>query len=260
MSSWGKFLCEISVPTGGWVFAWVEGATSEEATIPAGTYSTVLHLLSTLDTLMGAEVVGGAYITTNELGYVSITTDDFTELDLTNSSAALYTLLGFTGSETAVSHVVTSANPHTHGWYPGGITYNSTSRGVGLASGKLWLPVDSAIRTWSGSGKGRIVTTGNLLRRRTARFDLIDQTEAEHPTRGPLILADTHLSKSWRWYIDRAVGTPGSQGIQGNPWTHTDTTFGGYWKVTIAEAPAIQTRPEHPTKYSVEVVFNGEPT
>lgn len=73
MSAWGKWLTEIDVPTGGWDWAITTDAGDETATVPAGTYETILELCDELEDRLNA--LGGvetATVTVSSVGIITI--------------------------------------------------------------------------------------------------------------------------------------------------------------------------------------------
>lgn len=256
-SPYGKLLvADIVVPTGGWDWVYVVDPNPPVTlTVPAGTYGSVLAVAAALDTLFS--IVGE--VTIDELGYTTVTMPSAAEVVWASCDEDLYTLLGFAGTETEVDGIVESSEPHTHGWYPGAITHDHrASRGAGLASGVMWLPVDTTIRQYAGSGAAAIVTPGTLRRTRTLRFDLVSLDEVRDLVRGVAALMETHLHRRFHWYLDRSVGTVAAYGDQGDPAADTDDDC-DWWLVTLASMPELVAVPGSSRWFGIEMTVNAEP-
>jgi hypothetical protein len=256
---WGKFLPEITVPAGGYDLGFTYSG-AKVATIPAGTYDSILTLGAALATALESAASALAWtVAVSELGIVTIDADGAWTVNFGTTDDALETLLGFAGSETVDgSYTLTATSPHTHGWYPGSITYSRRSdRGVGISSGAMWIPQGgAAVRTWAGDGEQCTVCPPTLPVRRAIRFDIVDVSEAQDPVRGVMALAGAHLASRFRWYMDRSVGQVGALGDAGDPWTDTDDDC-DYWIVDLADDPEVARVPQNPRKYSVELVLSG---
>ena len=258
--SWGKFLVRDIVVGVGYTLVWFEGGTPRSATIPAGTYSTVLEILAALVVAIDAEIapsVSHAYV--SEVGIVSIQIGGITAINWSGTADVLSELLGFDESEVVVSWTITASGQHRYGWYPGAITYGyQLSRGAGIVFGTRWVPQDSAIRTVSGSGRQRTIAPGRLRRLRRLRFDLLSLAEVRDHEVGIDSLQERFLTKRLRWYPDRSVGTPDVPGVSGDPQTDLDTDC-DYWIVTLAEQPVAAERQENPDFFTIDLALNGEP-
>jgi len=260
-SPWGKFWArDIVVPTGGWDFK--ADCLVAVATIPAGTYDDVAALLQELHDQCEADASGTGWIMDiSDVGIVQIFCDDTGwQPTWASTDDDLSTLLGFDETETVGGYTLYSTYPHDYGWYPGGITYNNNeARGAGVTSGPFWVPVDTAVRSWSGSGKQRTVTMGSELWRRTLRFSLVNKDEVSHLTRGIAALWSVHKHRQFAWYPDRSVGSPAVPGTQGDPSTDTDDDC-DYWLVDLVDQSKVQAEPGNPSLFTVELTLNGRPT
>lgn len=257
-SAWGKFLAQVTVPTGGWTLDWTAAAGVTIATVPAGTYATVLHLCEALEDALVA--LGGAHVTdtvtVSASGIVTITIDGITGVVWATTDDDLETALGLAGTEAPVGDVLTGTLIHAHAWYPGILSYGAT-RGEGITADDNPQPADDMIRQYSGSGVAQLVAPARRHYLRPLRFGLIRKAEAWHKQKGPVCLMDRWATLPLYWYPDRDIGEVGSYGTQidpGAPYYEGDDD-GDYHVVTVAEKPRIERNPSHPDWYSVEVVM-----
>lgn len=260
MSTWGKYLAEIVVPTGGWAFGYTyTGAHTE--TIPAGTYASILELCSTLEALLAATHPALTWvISVSEVGFVTIECDDAWVWTAATTNNDLEDVLGLDGTEVVagLANTLAANLQHSHCWYPGTITYSYlTTRGVGPSSGVMWVAEDVAVRTWTGRGAQRTVVPSRAPTRRTLSYDLIRHEEARDHRCGIAGMRERYLASRWRWYPDRADGVVGAPGSEINPWTEYDPDD-EYYTVSLAMAPAITERRGSGRWCSVELVLNGE--
>ena len=196
-------------------------------------------------------------VSVSSLGFVTITISGMTDQRWVATTDALSSMLGFSESEAVSGGSLVSTSPHELGWYPGALTHNhSLTRGAGLVSGAFWLPQDTSVRQWAGSGKQHTVKTARLLRRRPVRFDIVSKEEVEDLTRGVAALWDEHLTRRLWWYLDRTTGAVGSYGTLGNPWTDVDSGV-SYWIVTLAERPDVLEVSPSRSRFQVDLVLNG---
>jgi hypothetical protein len=247
MSQWGKFLAAVVVPTGGWDFSWSDG-TNRTLTVPAGTYTTVLDLLDEMHTQHSA-VVG----TCSSTGQVVLTVSSINSMRWSYTTDALSSCLGFAETESPSAGAVTATNRHTHGWYPGTISFGYT-KGEGLAADSEWQPDEAPAVAVAGSGTATVVAGSRPIYRRTLLFDLIKQTELVHRTRGVMAMAVAHRTVDVCWFQNRDIGTVAAQGTKGDP--HSSSSA-DYWscKTTIQWEP----NGTNPDYYSVQVDLIGQP-
>ena len=261
MSSFGKILAEITVPTGGWTLSFNHLGV-KTATIPAGTYTSVLTLIAALASAIDTAIAGTSTCTVSGAGIVSISTPSLSLIYWSACTAGLRTFLGIVGTlnESAVDNAVT--HTHTHGWYPGVITYG-TSDGVGLAADTGWMADDVASRTIAGSGSARIISPARLSYTRVLTFDGLHRDEAlADRERGAMAVSDRWISSKLTWYPDRDLGTVASTGTQGDPGHpyYDDDADCDYWVVTTKRTPKVSgSGSQNPDYMRVDVEINGEP-
>lgn len=261
MSSWGKWLAPITVPTGGWAFEW--GDTSDASitvTVPAGTYATILELAEALETEMDSESTSDILVSST--GYVSIACMTMTSIG-NSCSADLLSTLGYAGTETvanpgAAGANVTATSAHRYGWYPGTMTFG-VARGDGVVSDTSWRPVDEVGRIVSGSGQMRAIAPARRRYEREVRYGAIRRTEYEDRYCGVALLEDYAATLEMRWYPDRDDGTVDDAGTQGDPADSRLDSSCDYWLVTLTSPPAIEWSSQHPDYASVALAVNGEP-
>lgn len=255
MSAYSKFLVrDIVVPTGGYDFA----TNLVTVTLPADTYDDILHLGYELENQLDTDYPGLEWdVDFDQTGKCYISADGAWTITWGSTTTALSYMLGYDETESVSSNILTSTNGHQYGWYPGVITHGyNVNRGAGLVSGPLWVPVDQAVRAWSGSRLQRTVELSTKLARRVARFDIINRDEVGDVNNGLAAIWWSHTAKSLAWYLDRSVGSCGSYGTQGTPGEDNDDDC-DYWVVDLVEQPDASPEPSNPSLYMVEMVLNG---
>jgi len=153
---------------------------------------------------------------------------------------------------------ITATNAHTFGWYPGVISYG-TSSGTGVANDSRWTQDWSIAASVSGGGEPRIVVPSRPVYRRTLDFDIIKQTELQDVNRGIHALMVDGLGKVLRWYEDRDDGTVNGPGTQVDPhievWAATK-----YWEVMLVEAVKWQSAGGSADYYRISLQIYGLPS
>jgi len=268
MSAWGKFFAQIVVPTCGWTIRFEDSASWYTATLPAGTYATILHLLDELMDAMTTESGGNYYSSLSAAGITTIDGDDFTDIDWSNTSDDLEDCLGYDGTET-VGTALVGTNPHLYGWYPGMISRGSTL-GEGLSYDDEWQPEDMIARAYAGTGAARLISPARMKYTRHLRYGTIHRDEIWHRTRGVKCMMDRWATGSLYWYMDRddgirTAGVPawvtgyfGGQCDPGYEWYNNDDS-GEYYIVTLNEMPRLTVNASHPDWWSVDLSLNAEP-
>lgn len=262
MSDWGKLLVmDIVIPSGGWTWSWFEGATPRTVTVPAATYDDVHAVGRALRDALRA--MGGGHTTDvvaiSQVGICTITISGMTDDRWAGCDDELEDLLGFDQSESVNSGSITGALQVTHAWYPGAITHDHhVYRGAGLVSGSFWIPVDSVVKQWSGSGEPAIVHPGQLPLRRALRWDIVSTAEVRDLKRGVAQLWETHRAKRLRWYPDRELGTVDDYGSKGDPRSDVDgDAAADYWEVSIVDAPDPREVGGSRSWWSIEMVVQA---
>jgi hypothetical protein len=263
MSSWSKFLAPVTVSTGGWAWAYsTSGGGPYTATIPAGTYDTYLHMMSTLDGLMEADVgANNAVILVNtNSAKTSVRTAGTTLLvDFDNCNDALLSSMGFDETESPVASTITANHVHQWAWYPGLLSLPSTG-GVGLEDDSGNDAQETSVMTVSGSGKGRGVGPARDIYERTLRFSPIRTTEYNDKNRGPIAFKDRWKNQVLWWYFDREKSDVSSYSTQVDPgypnWESDDD--GAYVKCYVRRTQFTRTT-STPRWRTVTVTFNVEP-
>ena len=260
MSNWGKYLAEIVVPTGGWVFGYNRGGAAT-VTITAGTKPSILELCDELNDLLTAAHPADVWaVTVSEVGFVVIDCDDGWSWTAATTNDDLEDVLGLDGTEAVlgVDDTLHANLQHSHCWYPGTITYDYlTTRGVGPSTGCAWFAEDVAVRTWAGTGSQRTVVPSRCPVRRSLAYDLISLDEARDHRCGPAGMRERYQALRWRWYPDRADGTVAAPGGEINPWTEYDADD-EYYTVSLASAPDIKELRGSGKWASTTLVLNGE--
>jgi hypothetical protein len=252
--SFSKFLADVTVPTGGWDFAWTDTGGAHVATVGAGSYS-FIGFMAMLDEKIEALADDNLTLHLSSEGAVTLDDDSAWTVTWATTDDALSTLLGFDESESVDgSHVLTASSDHRSGWYPGLVTYGSGD-GEGFLSDTRWQPVDMIGRSLAGSGEQSSVKPGRIPYERTIVIDMIGTTEGDDPYRGPKAFLDQYATKIWSWYEDRDTGTAAAEGTQGDP--DVDTTA-DYWRVDCKSCD-IAISQKHFSYYTVTLTFNGRP-
>ncbi len=254
-SEWSKFLWPITVPTGGWVWAYNDGG-AKTSTIPAGTYDTILHLCKELE-----DQNGSGSVTVSGVGIVEIKITSLASVTWASCSDDLLLALGFAETESVASATVTASLVHRFGWYPGLLSVPSTG-GVGLESDTESRAGGKVARTISGSGKGRSVGPARRTYSRTVRFGAINRTERRDKHRGPLALEDSAAHLVVWWYFDRTDGVPGTYGTQVDPGypNYNADSDGNYIKIFLDGELLFTDATATPRWATVGMTFNVEPS
>lgn len=266
MSSWGKFLAPVTVSTGGWAFVLSCSDVTLTATIPAGSYNTYLHMMSSLDGLMDAQLVdhgGTCTVTVTSTGITKVTIAPV-QVPLgvvvwASCNAALLSTMGFEQTETVSGNAVTTNEIHGNAWYPGLLSLPTTG-GVGLEDDTGNEPEDNSVRTIAGSGKSRGVGSARNVYTRTMRFGAIKTTEYEAKNRGPRCFMDRWKDKVVWWYPDRSKGLVSSYSTQVDPGypSFDSDDDGGYLKLFIRQVQFTRTT-STPRWRNVTITANVEP-
>ncbi|MHC4644316.1 MAG: hypothetical protein ACYTBJ_02355 [Planctomycetota bacterium] len=261
MSSWSVFYAPITVGTGGWALRYSTATSTANATIPAATYDTYLHMMSTLSTaIQDNEGAGNSNVSVNTLtGKTSIRIAALTSVDYDNSNASLLSTLGLDQTETVTTSTLTANNVHYYAWYPGLLSMPS-SGGVGKEDDSGNEPQETSVQTFSGSGKGRGVGPARDKYTRTVRFGAIKTEEYDDKNRGPINLKDRWKNSVLWWYFDREVPAVRSYSTQVDPgysnWERDDD--GAYIKVFVQNVQ-WQRSTQTPRWRNVSVTMNVEP-
>jgi hypothetical protein len=255
-SQFPKFLASVIVPTGGWDFEWNE----DGVTIPAGTYDTPLHLAAALETAL--DVGYTATVTISPVGKTTINITTMTSMVWGSTDDALSTALGFDETETVSSNTIVSTNQHTHGWYPGVISFGSgTSFGAGPTSDSGWQTADQLTRTYSGAGNARIIGPARRLYTRRIMFGPLKRLEIFN-TRGTgaIEFRDRWSTKVLWWYPDRTDGAVGSYGTQVDPGdsNYEVDSDGQYFKVTLFRDIETQNTGNNADWFTIDIQVAAE--
>jgi len=257
-SSWGKVLAPITVDATNDTFVGSDTGGAFTATITAGTYGTILELVDELATQMTAQGNGTYTGAVSSVGQVTISGDETWTWTEATTDNDLEAILGIINGDSVSSDILTPGNRHKYGWYPGVISYG-TSSGTGVANDSRWTQDWSLAASVSGSGEPRIVVPSRPGYRRTLDFDLIKQTELQDVNRGIHALMVNGFGKVLRWYEDRDDGTVASPGTQADPhtavWAATK-----YWEVMLAEPVKWQTAGSSADHYRTSLQLYGLPS
>jgi hypothetical protein len=262
VSAWGKILAPVVVPAGGWLWSWATGLDATNlATIPAGTYGTILSLAEALETEL--DKLAGSTVEISSTGIASVKSNYLTAVHWASCADALLSTLGYSEDETitlpdTTSATITATSRHRYGWYPGVLSHGA-ARGEGLAGDSAWQVADEVGRIVSGAGRMRALAPSRRRYTRTLRWAAIRRSEYEDQYRGPSLLEEHGATRSLRWYPDRADGVCDNQGTQGDPASSRSDAAGYYWLVTLTEPPAVEWSSQYPDLCSVQLVLNGEP-
>lgn len=262
MSAWSKILAPVTVPAAGWGWSWGDsGDATRYATLPAGTYSSVLSMASRLASAMSA-VVSGSSITVSQVGIAAVVAKNMTAVHWVSCAADLKSMLGYAGTESitgsgTAAATVTATSSHRRGWYPGVISHGA-ARGEGLAGDSAWQVADEIGRVVAGTGAMRSIAPSRRRYRREIRFGAIRRSEYEEIHRGVALLEEYGATQRLAWYPDRAEGTVASLGTVLDPASSRTDAAGYYWRVTLLEAPAVEWSSQYPDLCSVTLLLNGE--
>lgn len=266
-SAFCKFLAPITVPTGGWDLVLVDGGGSETATVPAGTYASVYDLGLELETQI--QTIGGHNndaVEITPIGQCTITAATTLSYTWASSDSDLYEALGFAGSESVATGVVTATYYISHAWYPGVITRGSGS-GAGIISDTGWLTDTGSRSGISGSGRRREIGPARPPWYRDLRIGLINSEETRDRTRGPKILLDRYRYSRLIWvpdrdnyYLDSGAIVGGDQGDPGAPYYQDDDDATvDYWLVTLVRDPDVRQDQMRSDYVQIGLRLNAEP-
>ena len=258
MSVWGKFLPSVTVPTGGYTWAASDAGGRFSTTLAAGAHNTMLHMAGALSTGLNADGGSAFLVTINGVGGLTVSSSSAWTTVWGNTTAAFYADLGFDGDEEVASNLLTATDPHDYGYYPGTITYGAT-QGSGLSDDSGWVPEETEETAKSGSGQARTIRPDRDIHRRVLQIDTIKRVEREHPKRGVAMLERYARDKKVYWYPDRADGTTGVYGTQGDPEDDPRDSSADYWLCTFNDRPNVQRGQSHPDHFIASFDFNGEP-
>ena len=215
MSSWSKFLFPVTVPTGGWTWAY-STASAKAVTVSSAAYPTVLHLFGNLSTAINDETASSRVRVNTATGKVTINIPGLTAPNFAGCSTDLLSTLGFDGTETRSSTALTANEVHGWAWYPGLLSLPDNG-GVGLEDDTGNDPEETSVWTVSGSGKGRGVGPDRDLYMRTLLFGAVKTEEYFSRIRGPRMMKDRVKNLVVWWYFDRDKGDPGNYSTQVDP-------------------------------------------
>lgn len=261
-SAYGKFLAQVTVPTGGWDLAF-STSTAESATVTAGTYGSVLsvgkELQDQLRALGGDHTSDTVVISTTQgstLGKTTLTIAGVLSMTWASCDDGLTTLFGFDETESLSSSTVTSTNAHTHGWYPGHVSYN-TGEGIQYDSG--WVADEVGVESIAGNGEMQSVGPDRLPYTRTLRFGALHRDEVvDERDRGCACFFDRWRRVPIRWYMDREDGSVGSYGTQGDPGAYHNDDDCDFYIIKVKGQPR-RTVLTHPDWFSFELTMHGQP-
>ena len=254
MSVWGKWLCQITVPTGGWAFAYDDG-DGQISTIPAGDYASILELCAELEDQMNDDS-SDFTVAVSATGLVTVTRGSGWTITWGSTADDLSDLLGFEEDESVSSDVLTATNRHKYGWYPGTISHGVT-RGDGVAADSAWRAADEVGRVMAGSGAVAAIKPPRRRYERSVRYGAIRRSEWNDKDRGPALLEEAAATAPVCWYPDRDKGTVASTGTQGDPADDRADSSCDYWLCDVADDPDIQWNNQHPDIGSVAVRVTG---
>lgn len=256
-----KFLAPITVPTGGWVFAFDYGG-AKTATIPAGTYTSILDLLDELATRLTAATPGSTWtVLVSSTGIVSIALDDGWTVTWASTTDALEAVLGFAGGEAVGGgDTLTATLRHQHGWYPGVISFGA-SDGAGTIEDSGWQADGGTERQHAGSARACLIGPARRRYLRTVKYGPLSAEECfDSQLRGPVSLLDRWSTLALLWYQDRTLGTVATPGSQTDPGAYEVDGDKAYWKVRLAKPASRQQSGGNPNWYTVELTLSAEPT
>jgi hypothetical protein len=260
MSSWCCFGASITVPAGGWRYAFSDSAGRDSAILASGSYSSVWSLAADLDSKM--DTAGGTFRVSTcggtNTGKLRISSASKWTTVFANCSSDLLSVLGVSADNTVSSYVLTPTSRPRWVWFPGLITLGPT-RGEGLETDDGWVPEDVAVVGRAGSGASRVIGPSRQVHYRLVRFGWIGRSEREDMYRGPAMLEKAGRTKKLVWYPDRDTAIPTNVGTQGDAEENNQDSSCTYWLVAQNVPPKIERRPEHPDWFSVELNLNGEP-
>ncbi|MFA5123331.1 hypothetical protein [Zavarzinia sp.] len=250
MSAFPKILWGITVPAGGWVFAFNDGV-ARTVTVPAGTYDHILDLCTDLQALLIASPSALTFtVTCSSLGTVVISADGAWTVSWAGTANALSSQLGFAETEAVDgANALTATSQHLSGWYPGLMSWGRTvNRGTGFASRfgfKMTWPVSQAI---AGNEEARTIGPANPSRESPFELDVITWTEYDDTLRGLAAWWTACVMAPFYVYPNRALGTVASWGTQ-----NVD-----FYIATLVDG-VVRDRDVPPLYVAVSALFHREP-
>lgn len=256
MSIFGKFIWDLTVPAGGWTFAFTYSG-ARTVTIAAGSYN-IYTLCAALHSGLEALGLGVAWdVDCSEIGIVSITGDDAWATNWAGTTNLLEDALGYDGTESVVGgpggdEVLTANGQHLYGYYPGLISWGySVHQGVGMPRPWRWAAAweRCSVRTTAMDGTGCSVVPDSVPAQTTLEFGRVKTEEVNDDERGIEAWATACAGASFRWYPDRTLGTPTVPGAQN----------GDYYLCTFTEKGDPLPRPVSAELWTFTVGLNKEP-
>jgi len=254
MSAFPKLLWSITVPAGGWVFAFNDGA-ARTVTVVAGVYVNILDLCDELQTVLDASPSALDFtVTCSSLGTVVISADAAWTVNWAGTAAGLMAQLGFIGAPPAeavdASNALTALTQHLSGWYPGLMSWGRTiHRGSGFSRRfgfKMTWPVSQSI---AGNEEARTISPSNPSRESPFEIDVITWTEYDDALRGLTAWWTACAAAPFYIYPNRALGTvavPGTQNVE-------------FYIATLVDG-IVRDRDVPPLYVSISAEFHREPT
>jgi hypothetical protein len=257
MSVYGKWFRRIVVPTGGYDFGF-DRVGADTVTVPAGNYASYLDLMVELQERLQDDDDGDWYVTVSGTGITVVghTTDAWTWTEATTDDD-LEALMGLDGTEEVATRELTTTSAHTHGWYPGTITFGATA-GAGEIVGDDWIKDWPDVAAVSGSGRMRRAAPARPVYRRKVGYDLLHKNESANHIRGV-----DGIERGWvhpvLWYPDRDLGTVDDTGTQGDPHDSPLESSCDYWLVYFKRLPERQINSQKATYRRVDIELQAEP-
>lgn len=267
-SAYGKILAPVIVPAGGWNLVINDSGGATTVTVPAGTYATVydlgLELQGQIQAETGPPTHASDLVAITAIGQCTITSTETTSYTWGSSDSDLYEALGFAGTESVSSDVVTATSRVDHGWWPGVIT-RGTGSGAGVISDTGWVAENPSKSAISGSGKTREIGPTRPPYSRDLRIGLVNSTEHRDRARGPKIFLDRYRYSRLVWVPDRDdyyLATSlqsATQGDPGAPYYQDDDDAVHWWQVTLSRDPDIRRDQMRPDYAQIGLRLNAEP-
>jgi len=280
MSVYNKYLWQIVVPTGDWDFGFNYGG-ARVATIPAGTYDTILELCAELEDQLDALALGVDWeVVVSQYGRVVIgaddgwtwttaTTDDDLSLCLGLDEAsdtvgsinaedlAIFTAIGHPG----ITDTLRGSSQHLHGYYPGTYSWGwDANRGTGTINTRYWRPNWPMVRSVAGDHTTRTVGPATATQRMDLQYGLIKSTEAMENTIGLRAFIDECVAIQFRLYPDRALGQVDAEGTQDSKTLATNQPEDDYWLCCFAQDGDPRVRDaQSPGYMTFSLALNREP-
>jgi hypothetical protein len=250
MSGFCKVLWPIVVPAGDWDFGFNDGG-AKVATVAAGTYTSILSLVSELATQMNAASAVNFTGTVSSVGIVAITGDAAWNTAWGTTDNAFSTMLGYAETEATASNILTATTQHHAGYYPGVLSYGyNAGRGAGLTEPLVWRPTWPMVRSVAGSGAARIVGPVTPSEDLVFACSIIKWTEFADEDCGVRAWLDECIASPFRLYPDRYTGTVAVPGTLGT--TYYSCTFANDLKARNGPHPDF-------CSYAVELHRESKP-